>query len=67
MASAGREVLIKSMAQAVPTFAMSCFLLPRRLCQQIDTMLRIFFGGSKNGERRVAWVSWDKLTMPKYQ
>lgn len=66
MASAGREVLIKSVAQAIPTFSMSCFLLPCGLCQHIDTMLRKFFWGSRNGERKVAWVSWETLTMPKY-
>lgn len=66
MAGVGKEILIKSVAQAVPTFSMNCFLLPRGLCQQIDTMLRKFFWGSKEGKRKVAWVSWEVLTMPKY-
>ena len=66
MAAAGKEVLIKSVAQAILTFSMSCFLLPRGLCQQIDTMLRKFFWGSMNGERKAVWVSWESLTMPKY-
>lgn len=66
LAAAGKEVLIKSVAQAISTFSMSCFLLPRGLCQNIDTMIRKFYWGSKNGERKAAWVSWDVLTMPKY-
>lgn len=66
MAAAGKEVLIRSVAQAIPTFSMSCFLLPRGLCQHIDMKLRKFFWGSKNGERKAAWVSWESLTMPKY-
>lgn len=52
LAGAGKEILIKSVAQAVPTFSMSCFLLPRGLCQQIDTMLRKFFGGVRMGKGR---------------
>ena len=40
LAVAGKEVLIKSVGQAISTFSMSCFLLPRGLCQAIDTMIR---------------------------
>lgn len=66
MAAARKEVLIKLVAQAIPTFFMSCFLLPRGLCQHTDMMLRIFVWGSKNSERKTTWVSWESLTMPKY-
>ena len=66
LAMAGKEILIKSVPQVVSTFSMSCFLLPRGLCQEIDKMLRKFFWGRKNGERKVSWIYREKLTMRKY-
>jgi hypothetical protein len=48
----GKEVLIKSVAQAIPTYSMSCFKLPRGLCQHINGLLRNFWWGSKDGKSK---------------
>jgi hypothetical protein len=66
LAAGGKEVLIKSVAQAIPTFSMSCFKLPRGLCQAINAMLRRFWWGSKEGKRKPSWVSWQTMCTPKY-
>lgn len=39
----GRENLIKSMAQAVPTFPMHCFKFPATLCKKLDVMMVNFW------------------------
>ena len=62
----GKEILIKAVAQAVSTYSMGCFRLPKDLCQAINVMIRKFWWGSKEGKRKTSWVSWKKMTQPKY-
>ena len=66
LSAAGKEVLIKSIAQAIPVFSMSCFHLPRGLCDNITSIIRQFWWGSKNGKRKPSWVAWDTMTRPKH-
>jgi hypothetical protein len=40
---AGREVLIKSICQAIPTYSMSCFKLSKKWCKKIATVVARFF------------------------
>lgn len=36
---AGREILLKTVAQSMPTYAMSTFLLPKTMCGDIERLL----------------------------
>lgn len=65
LSSAGKEVLVKSVAQAVPVYSMSCFKLPRGLCEHLNMLIRKFWWGSKDGHRKPSWVSWESMTQPK--
>ena len=38
----GKEILIKSVAQAVHSYTMSCFLLPKKLCEELASVIRKF-------------------------
>ena len=42
LSQAGREVLLKVVVQAIPTFAMSCFKLLVGLCKEIEMQIRKF-------------------------
>ena len=42
LSAAGKEILIKSVAQAIPVFSMACFRLPRGLCDNITSIIRQF-------------------------
>ena len=61
LSSAGREILIKVVAQATPTYMMSCFKLPESLCRELNAMMSNFWWGQKDKERKMAWVAREKL------
>ena len=66
LSAARKEVLIKSIAQAIPVYSMSCFRLPRGVCDSVTSIIRQFWWGSKRGRRKPAWVAWDVMIRPKY-
>ena len=39
ISKAGRKVFIKSVAQAIPTYSMSLFKLPKNLCNDINSII----------------------------
>ena len=61
----GREILIKVVVQAIPTYSMSYFLLPKSLFDEIEGMMRRFWWGQRKQESRIAWINWKKLCKSK--
>ena len=66
LSQAGREVLIKSVVQAIPTYTISCFKLPLGLCSEIESLIRKFWCGQKGDRRKIHWVKWGTLWRPKF-
>ena len=64
---AAKEVLIKMVLQAIPTYAMSLFFLPQGLCEEIKGLCRRFWWGSTKDNEGVAWKKWRDLCNPKEQ
>uniref|UniRef100_A0A2N9HFF2 Dihydrolipoamide acetyltransferase component of pyruvate dehydrogenase complex n=1 Tax=Fagus sylvatica TaxID=28930 RepID=A0A2N9HFF2_FAGSY len=62
---AGREILIKAVAQAIPTYSMSCFRLPTKLCNELEATVRRFWWSNNSEQRKIHWVAWRKLCQPK--
>ncbi|KAL0011885.1 hypothetical protein SO802_006993 [Lithocarpus litseifolius] len=65
LSNAGKEVLIKAVAQAVPSYTMSCFKLLDTLCDELTRMVRQFWWGQVKEEKKLAWMSWEKMCLPK--
>nr|XP_023891716.1 uncharacterized protein LOC112003738 [Quercus suber] len=61
----GKEILIKAVAQAIPTYTMSCFQLPQGLCEDLESMMRNFWWGQKHQESKMAWVGWKRMCSSK--
>jgi hypothetical protein len=65
LSRAGKEVLIKAVAQAIPTFAMGCFDITKEICDQISTMICRYRWSNQDSENKMHWICWVKLTEPK--
>lgn len=55
LSQAGKEVLLKAVVQAIPTFAMSCFKLLVGLCQDIEMLIHKFQQGQRGDRRKIHW------------
>ena len=59
------EILIKAVAQVIPTYTMSVFKLPDSLYDEMTSMVCNFWRGQKDGRNKMAWLSWEKMCAPK--
>lgn len=67
LSMAGREVLIKSVALAVPTYPMNCFKFPVTLYREMDSLIAKFWWGQKEEEHKIHWKSWEFLGLSKLE
>ena len=65
ISKAGREVLIKNVAQAIPTYSMSLFKIPKTICDGINSALSKYWWGQTHNEKKIHWINWSKLCESK--
>lgn len=53
----GHEILIKTEAQATPTYSMCLFKLPRTICDNINSLLAKYWWGQNQGEKKICWMN----------
>ena len=61
----GREVLIKAVALAIPTYTMGMFKIPVTLCEELQHMVARFWWGGDASRRTIHWHQWNKLCQTK--
>ena len=59
------QILIKPIAQSIPTYTMSVFQLPLKLFDELDAMCAKFWWRQVGNERKIHWQRWEKLTLSK--
>jgi hypothetical protein len=65
LSQAGRTMLIKAIASAIPSYAMSTFLLPDTLCSTLDRHFKNLWWGFPNGKsRNLSLKSWQSICLP---
>lgn len=66
LSKAGKAVLIKNVASAISSYCMSCFLIPKSLCQEIERILNLFWWSSNSTNAKgIHWLSWNNMSMTK--
>jgi hypothetical protein len=65
LSAAGKELLLKAVAQAIPTYAMACFDLTKSLCDSISQMVCQYWWSQQDNESRMHWIGWEKMKLPK--
>jgi len=61
LSKGGKEVLIKSQAKALPTYVMSCFLLPKAIYYKLNSAIANFWWSNKVESRGIHWIAWDQI------
>ena len=65
LSTAGKLMMLQSVPTPIPSHAMSYFKLPVSLCKRIQSALTRFWWDGGDGKRKMTWISWEKLTLPK--
>ena len=65
LSQARREVLLKAVIQAIPTYTLVCFKSPVSLCNEIESLIKKFWWGQRGDRRKIHWVKWKDMTKSK--
>ncbi|KAA3469492.1 reverse transcriptase [Gossypium australe] len=61
----GKEVFIKSVLQAIPNYAMNCFLLPKSFCEELEAIFAKFWWQHGKKKKGIHWCQWKFMCRSK--
>uniref|UniRef100_A0A803PY00 Reverse transcriptase zinc-binding domain-containing protein n=1 Tax=Cannabis sativa TaxID=3483 RepID=A0A803PY00_CANSA len=68
LSRAAKEILLKSVVQSLPSYAMSVFLLPVKTCTEIERLMAQFWWKTTSSKGRgIVWMNWDHMASHKTQ
>jgi hypothetical protein len=65
LSQARKEVLLKPVVQAMPTYSMSVFMLPVTLYKDLNTTMQQFWWSHMANSSRIHWMSWERMGRSK--
>ncbi|XP_042972927.1 uncharacterized protein LOC122304723 [Carya illinoinensis] len=65
LSAIGKEVLLKAVLQAIPTYTMGIFLLPMSISNKVNKLMKKFWCGFNEDHSKMQWLKWDKLNQGK--
>ncbi|KAA3490347.1 reverse transcriptase [Gossypium australe] len=57
----GKEVFIKSILQAIPLYAMQCFLMPKYFCRKLEGIMNKLWWTNNKSSKGIHWSGWESL------
>jgi hypothetical protein len=59
LSQTGKEVLLKAVIQAIPTYSMCVFKIPITLCKEINDLVQNFWWNHMAQSSKIHWMSWE--------
>lgn len=66
LSKGGKEILIKSVAQTLPSYSMSVFLLPIETCKDLEMLMtKFWWRNDSTKDKGIHWKCWSRLCSAK--
>ncbi|KAK0577517.1 hypothetical protein LWI29_034297 [Acer saccharum] len=65
LSTGGKEILIKAIIQAIPTYSMNLFRLSKGIISEVYCLCARFWWGSSGTSRKMHWCNWSRLCESK--